>query len=285
LADLAYVLVPHERQWTLVARLTDGEPNTIEQFGHAVAIDGPLLAVGAPRAHATGSNAGLAYLFVHDGTDWTEATTLTPTGLTPGGLFGWSVAVKDDHVIVGAPDSEGIEDIEASGAAEGFGVDGIEWTRVARVTASDAAAHDRFGAAVAISPETLLVGAPGDDGAAGSAYVWAFTSPDGPPVARIDSIHYAPSGGISGERHLSIFVNTGDDQGHPVVSASVTVQVDRDAVPYWAGSAVTNAEGSAEFLLKNYAAGCYRTAVIDLNGAPPATPPNQHCKELFIRAP
>jgi hypothetical protein len=170
------------------AKLTASTRAPHADFGNCVAVFGRFAVIGAPRANAMGNNAGLAHLFTYDGTDWSQATTLAPTGVTPGGLFGWSVAVKGYHVVVGAPDSEGVEDIEASGAAEGFRFDGMDWTHVTSVTANDAAAHDRFGTAVAISHETLLVGTPGDDEAAGSTYVWTFASRDGPPAVAVTTM-------------------------------------------------------------------------------------------------
>ena len=48
-------------------------------------------------------------------------------------------------------------------------------TEQAKLTASDAAAGDRFGISVAVSGETAVIGSPGDDDAAsasGSAYVF-----------------------------------------------------------------------------------------------------------------
>ena len=58
------------------------------------------------------------------------------------------------------------------------GADG--WGQVAKLTASDAQADDRFGASVSISGDTLVVGAPYEDAGgseAGAAYVFTIRPP------------------------------------------------------------------------------------------------------------
>jgi hypothetical protein len=268
-----------------MARLTGSDTENTDQFGYAVAIDGTLLAVGAPQADAVGNNSGLGYVFALDGTGWRQVVRRTPAGLTPGSRFGWSVAVQGATVVVGAPDSEGAEDIEASGTVEVFRFDGTHGTHVARVHASDATASDHFGASVAISNGTVLVGTPGDDDAAGSAYVLTFEAIADVPAAFVASIHYATSGGRLSTRHLHVTVVMSDVHGQPMNGASATVRIDRDAAPYWTGSGITSAEGTLTFSLRNYPFGCYRTTVIDLNGDTPETLENEHCKESFRRRP
>jgi hypothetical protein len=284
-AGLAYVLTPRDGFWELTTRLTGEETGGTSQFGYAVATEGSIVAVGAPQADAAGNNAGLAYLFAFDGRHWQSTGKLAPTGLTPGGLFGWAVAMDSGGVVVGAPESEGVDDLEASGAGEFFVSDGMNWTHVARLHAIDAASNDHFGRSVAISHGTLLVGSPGDDDAAGAAYARRFAAPNDPPGAAVDIIEYATSDGRFSTRHLLLTVGIRDEQGQAVPGASVSVRVDRDARPYFTGSGITGAEGTVEFLLRNYPPGCYRTTVVDLNGDTPLTPENVHCKESFMKPP
>jgi hypothetical protein len=86
--------------------------------------------------------------------------------------FGQSVAVEGDVMVAGLSDDENGTN---SGAAYVFYRDqgGVgNWGSVARLTALDASISDRFGAAVAISGDTVIVGAYGDDELRGSAYVF-----------------------------------------------------------------------------------------------------------------
>ncbi len=76
--------------------------------------------------------------------------------------FGYSVSISGDTVVVGAS-----EDDSSTGSAYVFernqtGAD--NWRQVAKLTASDGAAGDRFGISVSISGDTVVVGARLDDG-------------------------------------------------------------------------------------------------------------------------
>jgi len=87
--------------------------------------------------------------------------------------FGSSVAISEDTVVVGAPRTSFTQ--RGSGSAYVFVGSGINWIQQAKLTASDAATLDAFGTSVAISGDTVLCGAPGDDDAgsfSGSAYVF-----------------------------------------------------------------------------------------------------------------
>jgi hypothetical protein len=84
--------------------------------------------------------------------------------------FGWSVAVSGDTAIVGAY----ADDVGTlrPGAAYVFVRSGSTWTRQQRLVASDAADRDLFGAAVAISGNTAIVGAWRGNAGFGAAYVF-----------------------------------------------------------------------------------------------------------------
>jgi uncharacterized repeat protein (TIGR01451 family) len=91
--------------------------------------------------------------------------------------FGAAVAVDGDTAVVGAPDDDDPTAGDGTGAAYVFVRSGAAWVLQQKLTAGDMAAGDAFGAAVSISGERIVVGAPGDDDAvagadAGSAYVF-----------------------------------------------------------------------------------------------------------------
>ncbi|MFZ4764994.1 MAG: choice-of-anchor D domain-containing protein, partial [Roseimicrobium sp.] len=100
-----------------------------------------------------------------------------------GDEFGTVVAVSGDTMVVGAPaeDSNGTQadnSVASSGAAYVFVRQGGIWTQQAYLKAHNAAANDRFGYSVAISGDTIVVGANGEDGSAsgsGAAYVFVRT--------------------------------------------------------------------------------------------------------------
>src|SRR5690349_16496469 len=88
-----------------------------------------------------------------------------------GDQFGWSVAVSGDTLVVGAfaedSSSTGVNGAQGndaapdSGAAYVFVRSGASWVQQAYLKASNTGANDNFGIAVAISGDTLVVGASG----------------------------------------------------------------------------------------------------------------------------
>ena len=159
-----------------------------DQFGWSVAISGDTVVVGSWReaSAATGINgdssdnsaglAGAAYVFVRDGSDnWSQQAYLKASNNPSfGGFgFGWSVAIDEDTVVVGAPfepsSATGVNgdqnDIRSSaaGAAYVFVRDAANvWSQQAYLKASNTNSGDQFGEGVAISGNTIVVGAPSE---------------------------------------------------------------------------------------------------------------------------
>lgn len=93
--------------------------------------------------------------------------------------FGWSVAIDQDIAVIGARNADpdrGQGRIENAGAAYVFRYDGVSWVLEAQLTAADARPGDSFGVAVAISGNTIAVGASGQDhnGFADAGAVYLF---------------------------------------------------------------------------------------------------------------
>jgi hypothetical protein len=132
-----------------------------------VSISGDRVVVGAPYD----DDAGSAYVFSYDGDAWDQEVKLTASDpdREPGDLFGSSVSISDERVVVGA-----YGDDNDSGSAYVFSYDGSAWDQEAKLTADDREAWDSFGYSVSISDERVVVGAYGDDNDSGSAYVFSY---------------------------------------------------------------------------------------------------------------
>lgn len=174
----AYIFVRDGASWSQQAKLTASDPAANDLFGWAVAISGDTAVVGAHRNDTvSGQDSGSAYVFVRNGTNWTEQTNLMANDLAADDAFGTSVAINDNTVVIGAwrDDDAGSE----SGSAYVFVRSSTSWSQQAKLTASDAAAGDLFGIAVAISGDTAVFGAAGDDDQkatnSGSAYIFTRT--------------------------------------------------------------------------------------------------------------
>jgi uncharacterized repeat protein (TIGR01451 family) len=146
-----------------------------DQFGYSVSLSGDTLVVGAPYdGSPQGKDSGTADVFVRSGTTWTEQQRLFALN-SSFGLFGASVSISGDTVVVGVPrdDTPGGS---AVGSAYVFVRTGTYWTQQQQLIGSGGASFDGFGAAVSIAGDTVVVGAPGDDATggsdAGSAYVF-----------------------------------------------------------------------------------------------------------------
>lgn len=88
----------------------EATPTAGAHFGGAVAIYGDLAVVGAPGA-ANGALSGAVYVFVRSGPEqpWSKPPTPLTAGANsaPGDLFGASLSLFEDMLLVGAPGSAG----------------------------------------------------------------------------------------------------------------------------------------------------------------------------------
>jgi hypothetical protein len=182
-SDAVYPLTidPVAQQAYLKASNTDVD----DFFGYSVGVSGDTVVVGAysEDSSATGvngnqtdnsaGNSGAVYVFVRAGGVWSQQAYLKASNTGADDNFGVSVAVSGDTVVVGA-DSEdssatgvnGYQDDNSAfwaGAAYVFVRDGNGmWSQQAYLKASNTGADDNFGVSVAVSGDTVVVGAYGE---------------------------------------------------------------------------------------------------------------------------
>jgi hypothetical protein len=173
-AGSAYVFVRSNGAWTEQAKLTASDVAAGDNFGNRVALSGDTAVVGARADDSPATNAGSAYVFVRSGGTWTEQAKLTASDAAANDQFGVSVAVSGDTAVVGARRDD--SPARDAGSAYVFVRSEVTWAEQAKLTASDAAENDELGTSVAVSGDTVVVGADGDEtpagAAAGSAYVF-----------------------------------------------------------------------------------------------------------------
>ena len=181
--DGAYVFKRNNQtadDWELIANLSDDDGDNVEYFGESVAIYDDTIVVGARRDTEMGTHAGAAYVFSRNqgGMDnWGQVKKLTASDGETQDQFGYSVAIYDDTIVVGAVKGNGSHN-NNSGAAyvyyRNFG-GANNWGQKKILSSSDGADGDYFGRYVAISYDKIVVGAAGDDDKgswSGSAYVF-----------------------------------------------------------------------------------------------------------------
>jgi len=101
-AGSAYIYVRSGTTWSLQSTLNNPTPASSDQFGTSVAISGDYAIVGAHNDDTGDSDAGSAYIYVRSGTTWSLQSTLNNPTPSTSDLFGYSVAISGDYVIVGA---------------------------------------------------------------------------------------------------------------------------------------------------------------------------------------
>ena len=156
----AYIFVRSGTTWTFQQKLTaTSDGNRSDQFGRSVAISAETAIVGAyGNDIGENSNQGSAYIFVRNGTTWTEQQRLLASDGGQGDEFGHSVAISGYTAIIGAHRAD-IGGVSDQGAAYIFAGNGTSWREEQKLTASDGGLNDNFGRAVAISGDTVIVDA------------------------------------------------------------------------------------------------------------------------------
>ena len=171
-SDLVYVYFFDGLEWTEQAILTAPVGFDNDCFGNSISIDDNFAVIGA-YGGTTSSCIGSAYVFYFNGSEWIEQATLTASDGFVANHYGISVSISDNYTVVGAQYDD--EFGQWSGASYIYHFDGLNWTEVTKITASDGAELDRFGASVSIDDDFLIVGACRDDGNAvdsGTAYIY-----------------------------------------------------------------------------------------------------------------
>ena len=183
-AGAAYVFVRSAGAWSQQAYLKASNTDALDSFGISVAISGDTLVVGAngESSNATGVNgnqsnnlanaSGASYVFVRNAGAWSQQAYLKASNTGADDLFGGSVAISGDTLVVGASDEDGnatgVNGDQANNSANEAGASYVfvrsagAWSQQAYLKASNTDEGDFFGGSVAISGDTLVVGAYGE---------------------------------------------------------------------------------------------------------------------------
>lgn len=161
--------------WIEIQSLDGGALRSDAQFGGVLSLsgDGTVGLSTAAGDSARAILAGSAFIFQSsDGGMWRRVIQLV-TDSQPNDLFGFAAELSDDggSAVVGAPgaDSGRLTDC---GKAYLFSSAGGSWEQVAELVADDASNGDRFGSAVAITADTIFVGAKDSQSGNGAVHVY-----------------------------------------------------------------------------------------------------------------
>jgi len=160
-----YVYVRHGKSWTREAKLQAPETPTAfsNDFGFSVAISDDTLIVGMTQFDEfhQGRKFGKAYVYERDNGSWVQQAGLVADDRQVNDFFGFSVAVSGDTAVVGTPFKK-VGPNEYQGQAYVYTRVGESWSSLPKkLTGSSSGAGDNFAGSVAVSGQTLIVGAYG----------------------------------------------------------------------------------------------------------------------------
>lgn len=177
----AYVFFYDGSVYDTLAVLTPSNGDVGDEFGASVAIDGDVIVIGAKNNDAAGTNAGAAYVFVKPPSGWIDMneTIILPTvDVNTTDVFGSSVDISGDIIVVGAP----FYGSTYQGAVFVYEKPLSGWTDVsapiAKIQDLGSNFGGRFGISVNISDDVLVVGGTFDDySGTREGAAWVFVKP------------------------------------------------------------------------------------------------------------
>ncbi|MBB5208026.1 choice-of-anchor D domain-containing protein [Chiayiivirga flava] len=182
-AGAAYAFERSGGTWTQTQKITPGVPTEDDTFGSSVALDGDSVVIGARQPPLLDDGGtGRAFVFVDDGTAWTQQAELMAADPAIGDEFGAAVGIAGDQVIVSAPFNGATPGVDLEAGAvyvfqRAMGV----WTQQSRIRAVAGRQGEHMGDRVDLSGITAIVGASeatvGDNAFQGKAYIFTLGLP------------------------------------------------------------------------------------------------------------
>lgn len=154
-----YVFVREGGLWRETSRLTADDGNANDFFGHAVAIRGGTIVVGANGQDALGFESGAAYIFQNQQGNWVQTQKLLSSSALDV-RFGHAVATDGNTIVVGAPYRSVEAEIINIGSVIVYVNNGQAWEEQTRLESGSGGARssDLFGWSVAVQDSTIAVG-------------------------------------------------------------------------------------------------------------------------------
>ena len=156
----AYVFTGSSAKWTQMQKLTTAAAGSEPEFGSAASLssNARTLIVGARLSQPGMARSGSAFVYAYDGTSWVLQQTLNPAAPTDLALYGSTVSINRNTLVVGEP---------GTSRAHIFVRRGSTWSERATV---DGAPGSAFGTSVSVSNLAVVVGATSDS-TSGRAYI------------------------------------------------------------------------------------------------------------------
>ena len=195
-AGAAYVFIRSGGIWSQQAYVKASDAGAGDVFGSSIALSGDTLAVGAYLEDSSSTaingnethnctfriplncaeNSGAVYVYTRSGVTWSQQAYIKASNADSGDWFGQTISISGDLLAVGSyresSNATGVGNNSAqsnntalySGAVYTFTRSGTDWSQQAYIKASNAETDDNFGYSVALSNDSVAVGAIHEDG-------------------------------------------------------------------------------------------------------------------------
>ena len=183
-----YVYKRTGSNWAQEAYIKAANSDNDSKFGFSVSLDGDTIVVGAPyedsdlttitngttaNDNVTSADSGAVYVYKRTGSNWAQEAYIKASNNSAADLFGYSVSIDNDTLVVGAylesSDQRTITNgttaastdnsMAGTGAVYVYKRSGSTWTQQAYIKAVNSNVSDNFGRSVSINNDTLVVGA------------------------------------------------------------------------------------------------------------------------------
>ncbi|MHB0755979.1 immunoglobulin-like domain-containing protein [Polaribacter sp. M15] len=164
----AYIYSFNGVTWGDEVKLTASDGASGDYFGYAVGISGNNAIIGAYLNDDDGTSSGSGYIFNYDGLIWSQSQKLTASDASQGDLFGRSVAIDGNNLIIGAHHNDDVQ--SDAGSAYIYNYNGVNWLENTKLLSSQPLTADNFGYSVDIKSNKVIVGV----STGGSGYATVF---------------------------------------------------------------------------------------------------------------
>ncbi len=195
--------------WNQAQKLTASVRHQHIYFGKSVDVSGNWIAVGAEKEHheenevENQNNEGAAYLFENNGSTWTQKRKLRSQDGFDNDIFGRSVSLDGNYVLVGSlggKNEHGADFFPYAGSAYLYERNGSTWSFKKKLVAPDRSYNDEFGTSVSLSGAQIIIGAPKEDNYPdqatmhlGAAYIFTILNPLGVEENNLSSVSIYPN--------------------------------------------------------------------------------------------
>lgn len=161
--------------WVEETILTPSD-QVIADYGFEVAIDGSVAAVGAPGYPSALGTSGAVYVYRYNGSSWVEEDLLVGSNLSNQSLFGSSISIDGDRMLIGAFNADDATSNQA-GKLYIYEYDGVQWNETAELQSDASNNIANLGVSVGLDGDWAIGGAQLDDelsSGGGAVYVYKY---------------------------------------------------------------------------------------------------------------